>query len=101
MTYGDVYAVLGLGILTALFFLSVGAASHFFVLRSLSVSSQRRREVLVLVCAAEQLYGAGRGESKRRWVRENMHNSTDKNARTLVEWAVWTMKQSTNNGEDK
>ncbi len=69
----------------------------YWVSASLSkVNSQRRWYVLaVLVKAAEQLYGPGKGEAKRRYVRERMKQSgLEKLGREDLEAAVYQLNQA-------
>ena len=58
--------------------------------------SDRLREVLLaLVQAAEQIYGAGKGEAKRRYVREKMKEKGLPVSREDVEAAVYGLTQTT------
>ena len=57
--------------------------------------SDRLREVLLaLVQAAEQIYGAGKGEAKRRYVREKMKEKGLPVSREDVEAAVYGLTQT-------
>lgn len=57
--------------------------------------NERLREVLLaLVQAAEQIYGAGKGEAKRRYVREKMKEKGLPAAREDVEAAVYGLTQT-------
>lgn len=52
-----------------------------------------RQALLALVQAAEQLYGAGKGEAKRRFVREKMkQKGLDDLGREELEAAVYKLK---------
>jgi hypothetical protein len=58
--------------------------------------NERLREVLLaLVQAAEQIYGAGKGEAKRRYVRDKMKEKGLAVAREDVEAAVFNLPQPT------
>lgn len=50
-----------------------------------------RQMLLALVQAAEQIYGAGKGEAKRRYVREKMKEKGVTPAREDVEAAVYSL----------
>lgn len=52
-----------------------------------------RRMLLALVQAAEQIYGAGKGEAKRRYVREKMKEKGVSPTREDVEAAVYSLNQ--------
>jgi hypothetical protein len=58
------------------------------------MKDERVRKVLeLLVQAAEQLYGAGKGEAKRRFVREKMkQNGLQDLGREALEAAVYKLK---------
>jgi hypothetical protein len=49
--------------------------------------------LLALVQAAEQIYGAGKGEAKRRYVREKMREKNLPLTRDDVESAVFNLAQ--------
>jgi hypothetical protein len=56
---------------------------------------ERLRQVLLaLVQAAEQIYGAGKGEAKRRYVREKMKEKGLPVSREDVEAAVYGLTQT-------
>jgi len=59
------------------------------------MKDERVRQVLLaLVQAAEQLYGAGKGEAKRRFVRERMKQKGLQDlGREELEAAVYVMKR--------
>lgn len=52
-----------------------------------------QRMLLALVQAAEQIYGAGKGDAKRRYVREKMKEKGVLPTREDVEAAVYTVTQ--------
>jgi len=54
-----------------------------------------RRVLLSLVQAAEQIYGAGKGEAKRRYVREKMKEKGLPLTREDVEATVYGVTQDT------
>ena len=54
-----------------------------------------RRVLLSLVQAAEQIYGAGKGEAKRRYVREKMKEKGLPLAREDVEATVYGITKNT------
>lgn len=54
-----------------------------------------RRVLLSLVQAAEQIYGAGKGEAKRRYVREKMKEKSLPLTREDIEATVYGVTQDT------
>lgn len=76
---------------------SVLLVGLFSLARALAgqLKSERQQEALLaLVKAAEQLYGEGKGEAKRRFVRERMKQQGLKElGREQIEAAVFEIKQ--------
>lgn len=56
-------------------------------------NARLQQMLLALVQAAEQIYGAGKGEAKRRYVREKSKAKGLAPTREDVEAAVYTMTQ--------
>lgn len=55
--------------------------------------ARTRQVLLALVQAAEQIYGAGKGEAKRRYVREKLKEKGLASTREEVEAAVYSLGQ--------